>query len=48
MFTLRALIGVAIEEIREREVKAKGEEYTPALLGVKQQQELVIENDPWA
>lgn len=50
VFTLRALIGVAIEEIREKEVKTKGEEYTPALLGVQQQQqqELVLGDDPWA
>lgn len=49
VFTLRALIGVAIEAIREKEVKAKGEEYTPALLGVQQQQEKPAdENDPWA
>lgn len=48
VFTLRALIGVAIEAIREKEVKAKGEEYTPALLGVQQQQKPAIEDDPWA
>jgi DNA polymerase III alpha subunit (gram-positive type) len=45
VFTLRALIGVAIEEIREREAKAKGEEYKPALRDV--QQEPVVESNEW-
>ncbi|KAK5990008.1 Good for full DBP5 activity 2-like protein [Cladobotryum mycophilum] len=31
VYTLRALLGVVIEQIREMEVKAKGEEYVPAL-----------------
>lgn len=47
VFTLRALIGIAIEEIREKEVKQRGEEYTPALLGVQQQPKPAVE-DTWA
>ncbi|KAL7785521.1 hypothetical protein V8C37DRAFT_412904 [Trichoderma ceciliae] len=45
VFTLRALIGVAIEEIREQEAKAKGQEYTPALRDVEQ--DPVVERNEW-
>ncbi|KAH6610758.1 atp-dependent dna helicase 2 subunit 2 [Trichoderma cornu-damae] len=44
VFTLRALIGMAIEEIREKEAKAKGEEYKPALWNVP---EPVVEMNEW-
>ncbi|KAL7950406.1 hypothetical protein V8C42DRAFT_306387 [Trichoderma barbatum] len=47
VFTLRALIGIAIEEIREKEAKAKGEEYQPALLDVKVQEPEVEGFEKW-
>lgn len=36
VFTLRGLVGMAIEQIREKEAEAKGEEYKPALMDVKE------------
>lgn len=45
VFTLRALVGVAIEEIREMEAKAKGKEYKPALWDVKEPE--VKKHDAW-
>jgi hypothetical protein len=47
VFTLRALIGVAIEEIREKEAKAKGEEYKPALWDVEQKEPEVEGMEKW-
>ncbi|KAL7938978.1 hypothetical protein V8C35DRAFT_289782 [Trichoderma chlorosporum] len=47
VFTLRALIGVAIEEIREKEAKAKGEEYEPALWNVKVEEPDVKGMEKW-
>ncbi|PTB81083.1 hypothetical protein M440DRAFT_1434966 [Trichoderma longibrachiatum ATCC 18648] len=47
VYTLRALLGVAIEQIRERDAKAKGEEYKPALFDVKQETVVEDPNSSW-
>ena len=31
VYTLRAVVGVAVEQVREEELVAKGEKYVPAL-----------------
>jgi hypothetical protein len=47
VYTLRALLGVAIEQIREKSAKANGEEYRPALFDVKQETEVEDVNSGW-
>ncbi|UKZ52003.1 hypothetical protein TrVGV298_005770 [Trichoderma virens] len=47
VFTLRALIGVALEEIREKEAKAKGDEYKPALWDVKLEEPEIEGMEKW-
>ncbi|PTB64273.1 hypothetical protein BBK36DRAFT_1124307 [Trichoderma citrinoviride] len=47
VYTLRALLGVAVEQMRETDAKAKGEEYRPALFDVKQETEVENPDDSW-
>ena len=47
VYTLRALLGVAVEQMREKDAKAKGEEYRPALFDVKQETEVENPDNSW-